>query len=93
MLLQGLCRIIPKDLKIFTNKKIPLEKFLPNPRLLKGAAAQDLTYKRRYELMFVALINVAGDPLYQEFRKQEEMVKILTTAAEKVQVAKEKDVR
>ncbi|XP_062616262.1 phosphatidylinositol 4-phosphate 3-kinase C2 domain-containing subunit alpha-like isoform X2 [Saccostrea cucullata] len=59
--------------------------------LLKGTAAQDTTYKRRYELMFVALINVAGDLLYQEFRKQEVMVKILTTMGEKVQVAKDKE--
>ncbi|XP_061177401.1 phosphatidylinositol 4-phosphate 3-kinase C2 domain-containing subunit alpha-like [Saccostrea echinata] len=59
--------------------------------LLKGTAAQDTTYKRRYELMFVALINVAGDLLYQEFRKQEVMVKILTTIGEKVQVAKDKE--
>ncbi|XP_033752921.1 phosphatidylinositol 4-phosphate 3-kinase C2 domain-containing subunit beta-like, partial [Pecten maximus] len=58
--------------------------------LLKGAA-QDCIYKHRYELMFVALVSVAGDALYQEFRKQEELVKILTTAAEKVQVSKEKD--
>ncbi|OWF36539.1 Phosphatidylinositol 4-phosphate 3-kinase C2 domain-containing subunit alpha [Mizuhopecten yessoensis] len=58
--------------------------------LLKGAA-QDSTYKHRYELMFVALVSVAGDALYQEFRKQEELVKILTNAAEKVQVSKEKD--
>ncbi|XP_060064523.1 phosphatidylinositol 4-phosphate 3-kinase C2 domain-containing subunit beta-like, partial [Ylistrum balloti] len=58
--------------------------------LLKGAA-QDSIYKHRYELMFVALVSVAGDALYQEFRKQEELVKILTTAAEKVQVSKEKD--
>lgn len=61
-------------------------------RLLKGTAAQDTTYKRRYELMFVALINVAGDPLYQEFRKQEVLVKILTTTGEKVQEARDKDV-
>ncbi|KAJ8299155.1 hypothetical protein KUTeg_023215 [Tegillarca granosa] len=59
-------------------------------QLLKGAA-QDSTYKHRYELMFVALVSVAGDALYQEFRKQEELVKILTTAAEKVQVSKDKD--
>ena len=61
-------------------------------RLLKGTAAQDTTYKRRYELMFVALINVAGDPLYQEFRKQEVLVKILTTTGEKVQEARDKEV-
>jgi hypothetical protein len=35
-------------------------------RLLKGAA-QGEGYKRRYELMFVALVSVAGDALYQEF--------------------------
>lgn len=60
-------------------------------RLLKGAA-QESAYKRRYELMFVALISVAGDALYQEFKKQEEMVKLLTLTSEKVQVAKDKDV-
>jgi hypothetical protein len=61
-------------------------------RLLKGAA-QGEGYKRRYELMFVALVSVAGDALYQEFKKQEEMVKYLTLTSEKVQIAKEKDVR
>ncbi|CAC5401291.1 PIK3C2 [Mytilus coruscus] len=58
--------------------------------LLKGAA-QDQGYKRRYELMFVALVSVAGDALYQEFKKQEEMVKYLTQTSERVQVAKDKD--
>ncbi|XP_071121891.1 phosphatidylinositol 4-phosphate 3-kinase C2 domain-containing subunit alpha-like isoform X2 [Mytilus edulis] len=58
--------------------------------LLKGAA-QDQGYKRRYELMFVALVSVAGDALYQEFKKQEEMVKCLTQTSEKVQVSKDKD--
>ena len=38
--------------------------------------------------MFVALVSVAGESLYQEFMKQEEIVKILTTMAEKVQQAK-----
>lgn len=42
--------------------------------------------------MFVALINVSGDPLYQEFRKQEVLVKILTTMGEKVQAAKDREV-
>ncbi|XP_048779556.2 phosphatidylinositol 4-phosphate 3-kinase C2 domain-containing subunit alpha-like isoform X2 [Ostrea edulis] len=59
--------------------------------LLKGIAVQDTTYKRRYELMFVALINVAGDPLYQEFRKQEVLLKIITKMGEKVQVARDKE--
>ena len=61
-------------------------------RLLKGAT-QDSLYKRRYELMFVALVSVAGESLYQEFMKQEEIVKVLTTTAEQVQQAKDKDVR
>ncbi|KAL8561409.1 hypothetical protein ACOMHN_037306 [Nucella lapillus] len=59
--------------------------------LLKGVAGQDASYKRRYELMFVALASVAGDTLYQEFRKQEDLVKVMTSVAEKVKVAKDKD--
>ncbi|XP_070200165.1 phosphatidylinositol 4-phosphate 3-kinase C2 domain-containing subunit alpha-like [Littorina saxatilis] len=59
--------------------------------LLKGVAGQEASYKRRYELMFAALANVAGDTLYQEFRKQEELVKIVTSVAEKVKVAKDKE--
>ncbi|KAL5007561.1 hypothetical protein ScPMuIL_016367 [Solemya velum] len=58
--------------------------------LLKGAA-QDLLYKRRYELMFVALVSVAGESLYQAFRKQEDLMKSLNTTAEKVQSGKDKD--
>ena len=42
--------------------------------------------------MFVALVSVAGESLYQEFMKQEEIVKVLTTTAEKVQQAKDKEV-
>ena len=61
-------------------------------RLLKGVAGQDASYKRRYELMFVALASVAGDTLYQEFRKQEDLVRGMTTVAEKVKAAKDKDV-
>ena len=63
--------------------KLLLEQSCKSPRfahqffwLLKGAAGQEATFKRRYELMFVALINVAGDALYQEFHKQEELVKV-----------------
>ena len=41
----------------------------------------------------MALVSVAGESLYQEFMKQEEIVKVLTTTAEQVQQAKDKDVR
>ncbi|CAL1535121.1 unnamed protein product [Lymnaea stagnalis] len=78
--------------------KLLLEQACKSPRfahqffwLLKGAAAQDATFKRRYELMFVALASVAGDALYQEFKKQEELVKVMTSVAEKVKAAKDKD--
>ena len=60
--------------------------------MLKGVAGQDASYKRRYELMFVALASVAGDTLYQEFRKQEDLVKVMTNVAEKVKAGKDKDV-
>ncbi|XP_041367790.1 phosphatidylinositol 4-phosphate 3-kinase C2 domain-containing subunit alpha-like [Gigantopelta aegis] len=59
--------------------------------LLKGAAAQDATFKRRYELMFCALASVAGDALYQEFKKQEELISALNNTAVKVRSAKEKE--
>ena len=71
----------------FANKKPNFNMIIFFP----GAAAQEATFKRRYELMFVALVNVAGDALYQEFRKQEELVKVVTSVAEKVKVAKDKD--
>ncbi|XP_059175540.1 phosphatidylinositol 4-phosphate 3-kinase C2 domain-containing subunit beta-like [Physella acuta] len=78
--------------------KLLLEQSCKSPRfahqffwLLKGAASQDATFKRRYELMFVALASVTGDALYQEFKKQEELVKVVTSVAEKVKTAKDKD--
>ena len=40
----------------------------------------------------MALVNVSGDALYQEFKKQEELVKVTTAIAEKVVAAKDKDV-
>ena len=43
--------------------------------------------------MFCALASVAGDALYQEFKKQEELVSALNNTAIKVRSAKEKDVR
>ncbi|XP_055899738.1 phosphatidylinositol 4-phosphate 3-kinase C2 domain-containing subunit beta-like isoform X1 [Biomphalaria glabrata] len=78
--------------------KLLLEQSCKSPRfahqffwLLKGPAPQDRFFKRRYELMFAALANVSGDTLYQEFKKQEDLLKIVTSIAEKVKVSKEKD--
>lgn len=58
--------------------------------LLKGAA-QDESCQHWYKLMFVALANVAGEALYEEFRKQEDLVKTLSSMAEKLKTAKDKD--
>lgn len=58
--------------------------------LLKGAA-QDDSCQHWYKLMFVALANVAGEALYEEFRKQEDLVKTLSSMAEKLKTAKDKD--
>ncbi|KAH9500501.1 Phosphatidylinositol 4-phosphate 3-kinase C2 domain-containing subunit beta [Bulinus truncatus] len=78
--------------------KLLLEQSCKSPRfahqffwLLKGAASQDPAFKRRYELMFVALANVSGDSLYQEFKKQEELIKVVTMIAGKVKSSKDKD--
>ena len=61
-------------------------------KFVLGVAAQDVTFKRRYELLFVALACVAGDALYQELHKQEELVKLVSSLAEQVKDAKDKDV-
>ncbi|RUS76688.1 hypothetical protein EGW08_015543 [Elysia chlorotica] len=78
--------------------KLLLEQACKSPRfahqffwLLKGVAGQDVTFKRRYELMFVALASVAGDALYQELHKQEELVKLVASLAEQVKDAKDKE--
>ena len=42
--------------------------------------------------MFVALASVAGDTLYQEFRKQEDLVKVMTHIADMVKNGKDKEV-
>ena len=61
-------------------------------RLLRGLGGQANRYKRRYELMmFVGLASVAGDGLYQEFRKQEELVKVMARVAMHVKESKDKD--
>ena len=61
-------------------------------RLLKEAA-DDLAYRKRYQLMFGALLSVVGEAGRREFSKEEDLVKILSAISQKVKAAKDKEVR
>ena len=56
-------------------------------------AAEDVRYRKRYQLVFGALLSVVGAAMRREFSKQEDLVKMLAAIAEKVKAAKEKEVR
>lgn len=43
--------------------------------------------------MFGAVMSVSGQALRKEFRKQEELMKLLGTTAEKVKMGRDKEVR
>ena len=60
-------------------------------RLLKEAA-DDVRYRKRYQLLFGALLSIVGANMQKEFNKQEDMVKILGAIAEKVKAAKDREV-
>ena len=60
-------------------------------RLLKEAA-DDIHYRKRYQLMFGALLSVVGKGMRDEFTKQEEFVKMLSAIGDKVKAAKDRDV-
>src|SRR6218665_1424696 len=60
-------------------------------RLLKDAA-DSVQYKKRYQLMFGALLSVAGGGMREEFQKQEDLVKMLAAIADKVKASKDKEV-
>ena len=56
-------------------------------------AADDVCHRKRYQLMFGALLSVVGEGMRKEFTKQEDLTKMLTAIAEKVKAAKDKEVR
>ncbi|CAH1786121.1 unnamed protein product [Owenia fusiformis] len=58
--------------------------------LLKEAA-ENVMSRKRYQLMFGALMSIVGKSLRKEFEKQEELVKKLAIIAETVKMAKDKD--
>lgn len=58
--------------------------------LLKEAA-DDPYHRKRYQLMFGALMSVVGEGMRNEFGKQEEFVNMLSAIADKVKAAKDRD--
>ncbi len=63
----------------------------PHCRLLKEVA-EDMRYRKRYQLLFGALLSVVGAALRHEFSKQEDLTRMLAAIAEKVKAARDKDV-
>ena len=51
-----------------------------------------MRYRKRYQLVFGALLSVVGLSARKEFGKEEDLVKMLAAIAEKVKAAKEKEV-
>jgi len=60
-------------------------------RLLKEAA-DDVRYRKRFQLLFGALLSVVGQSMRNELSKQDEFVRVLSAVADKVKAAKDKEV-
>jgi len=60
-------------------------------RLLKEAA-DDVRYRKRFQLLFGALLSVVGQSMRNELSKQDEFVRILSSVADKVKAAKDREV-
>jgi len=60
-------------------------------RLLKEAA-DDVRYRKRFQLLFGALLSVVGKAMRNELSKQDEFVHILSSVADKVKAAKDREV-
>ena len=60
-------------------------------RLLKEAA-DDVRYRKRFQLLFGALLSVVGQSMRSELSRQDEFVRILSAVADKVKAAKDKEV-
>jgi len=54
-------------------------------------AADDAHFKKRYQLLFGALLSVVGVGMRQELSREEDFVRMLSAVAEKVKVAKDRD--
>jgi len=59
--------------------------------LLKEAA-DDVRYRKRFQLLFGALLSVVGKAMRNELSKQDDFVRILSSVADKVKAAKDKEV-
>lgn len=49
-------------------------------------------FRKRYQLVFGALLSVVGENGRKEFGKEEDLMKLLAAIAEKVKAAKDKEV-
>lgn len=61
-------------------------------RRLFKEAADDAKYRKRYQLMFGALLSIVGNSMRLEMTKQEDLVKKFSAIADKVKAARDKDV-
>ena len=56
-------------------------------------AADDVFYRKRFQLVFGAILSVVGQSGREEFAKEEKLVKMLAAIAQKVKAGKDKEVR
>ena len=61
-------------------------------RLLKEAA-DDVRYRKRFQLLFGALLSVVGKSMRNELSKQDKFVHILSSVADKVKASKDREVQ
>ncbi|ELT97555.1 hypothetical protein CAPTEDRAFT_183515 [Capitella teleta] len=77
--------------------KMLLERSVTNARFahqmywLLKEAADDYRYRKRYQLLFGALLSVVGESMRTEFVKEEDFIKMTSAIADKVKAAKEKE--
>jgi hypothetical protein len=60
-------------------------------RLLKEAA-DDVHYRKRFQLLFGGLLSIVGEGMRKELMKQEEFIRMLSAIADKVKAGRDKEV-
>ena len=54
-------------------------------------AADDVQFRKRYQLLFGALLSVVGVAMRQELSREEDFVRMLSAVADKVKGARDRD--
>ena len=54
-------------------------------------AADDFQFKKRYQLLFGALLSVVGVAMRRELSREEDFVRMLSAVADKVKGARDRD--